>query len=124
MRLTKRHSGHKLGFDLFKFGKVGHKSHHNTNKNSTKQSRKMKPRKQLTYLGILFLMVSNLCSAQELEQQFQHLLDSTYQANPDAVGIMIHVESPDNNISRTSAVGYSNKDTKQKIDKDQPDYLN
>lgn len=71
----------------------------------------MKPRKQLTSLGILFLIVSNICNAQELEQQFQHVLDSTYQANQDAVGIMIHVESPDNNVSWTAAVGYSNKET-------------
>ncbi|KGL63501.1 D-alanyl-D-alanine carboxypeptidase [Polaribacter sp. Hel1_85] len=47
-------------------------------------------------------------------------MDSTYQANRDAIGIMIHVESPNKNISWTSAVGYSNKNTKEKINKDQP----
>ncbi len=80
----------------------------------------MKNRARITFLGIIILLVSNACNAQKLERQFQHLLDSTFQANQDAIGIMIHVESPDKNISWTSAVGYSNKDTNEKLDKNQP----
>ncbi len=69
---------------------------------------------------IVTAFVSNLSNAQEFEQKFQFVLDSTYQMNKDAIGIMIHVESPNNNVSWTSAVGYSNKKRKEKINKDQP----
>ena len=80
----------------------------------------MKTYKHIKYFGILFLLLSNICNAQEVEKKFQQILDSTYQKNPDAIGIMIHVESPNKNISWTSAVGYSNKDTKEKINQNQP----
>ena len=76
--------------------------------------------KNITIFGVLILSIFNTCNAQEIEKKLQHILDSTYQANQDAVGLMIHVESPNKNISWTSAVGFSNKDTKEKIDKDQP----
>ena len=80
----------------------------------------MKHRKHIKYFGVLILLVSNICNAQEIEKKFQKVLDSTFKANQDAIGIMIHVESPDKNISWTSAIGYSNKETKEKINKDQP----
>lgn len=80
----------------------------------------MKHRKYIITFGIILFLISNLCNAQDVEQKFQHLLDSTYQANRDAIGLMIHVESPDKNISWTYAVGFSNKDAKTKIDKNQP----
>ncbi len=77
-------------------------------------------RKCINFLALLTLLLSNICNAQEIEQKFQSILDSTYQVNKDAVGIMIHVESPDKNISWTSAVGFSNKKTKEEINKNQP----
>ena len=80
----------------------------------------MKYLKRLTYFIIFLLFVSNICNGQLLEQKLQQVLDSTYQANQDAVGIMIHVESPNKNISWTSAVGFSNKETSEKINKNQP----
>ena len=80
----------------------------------------MKYRKPFKYLGILFLAVSNICTAQTLEQKFQFILDTTYQANKEAIGFMVHVESPNKNISWTSAVGFSNKDRNEKLNKNQP----
>lgn len=80
----------------------------------------MKYRKQLKYLGFLLLALSNICNAQTLEQELQFILDTTYQANKDAVGFMIHIESPSKNISWTSAVGFSSKDTNEKLNKNQP----
>lgn len=73
-----------------------------------------------SYLLFLLCCISTYLYAQQPEQQFQYVLDSTYQANQDAIGIMIHVESPDKNISWTYAVGYSDKDKKEKINKNQP----
>ena len=80
----------------------------------------MKKRTHITFLGIIILLFSCVCNAQEFEQKFQFILDSAYQTNKDAVGFMIHVESPDKNISWTSAVGFSNKDATKKLNKNQP----
>lgn len=73
----------------------------------------------LTLLLFLFLNPS-LIFTQSLEQKFQLVLDSFYQAEPEAVGIMIHVEAPDKNISWTSAVGVSDKNENDKINQHQP----
>ena len=50
----------------------------------------------------------------------QSTIDSIYSANPKSVGIMIHIESPINNLSWSSSIGYSNKDQKTKLSSDQP----
>ncbi|MEO8254761.1 MAG: serine hydrolase domain-containing protein [Flavobacterium sp.] len=80
----------------------------------------MKKQKLINYLGTLFLSISSISYAQNIELQFKNILDSTYQTNQDAVGIMIHVEAPDYKISWTYATGFSDKDKKEKINKDQP----
>lgn len=72
------------------------------------------------FLIALFLTLSTGVTAQSVEKKFQQVLDSVYKANKDAVGIMIHVESPDKNISWTSAVGYANKETQEAINENQP----
>ncbi len=75
---------------------------------------------RLLFIVIIFLGIVQINFAQDLEQQFQAILDSNYQAHKNAVGFMIHVESPDNNISWTSAVGFTDKEESMKLDKDQP----
>lgn len=80
----------------------------------------MRNRIYMAFLGIIILLIPNICSAQEIEQEFQTILDSTYQANKEAVGIMIHVESPNKSISWTSSVGFSNKEMTKKLNKNQP----
>ncbi|MFA6150255.1 MAG: serine hydrolase domain-containing protein [Chitinophagaceae bacterium] len=75
------------------------------------------PKITLVMLCILTCMFSY---AQNPEQSFQQVLDSIYQVNKDAVGIMIHVEAPDKKISWSSAAGFSNKLSGEKINKDQP----
>lgn len=72
------------------------------------------------FLITLLLALSAGVTAQSVENKFQQVLDSVYNANKDAVGIMIHVESPDKNISWTSAVGYANKETQEAINENQP----
>lgn len=67
-----------------------------------------------------FVMFSMLGNAQTLETQFQHILDSVYLENDSAVGVFIHVEAPDQEISWTSAVGISDKISKQNVNKNQP----
>ena len=55
-----------------------------------------------------------------LYAQCQDTIDSIYTANPASIGIMVHVESPKNNISWSCSSGYSNKDLKTKLYADQP----
>jgi len=75
----------------------------------------------LKVVGIITIgLISNFCTAQEFELKFQSILDSTYQVNKDAVGILIHIESPNKNFSWTSAVGFSNKQTEEQLNKNQP----
>ena len=54
------------------------------------------------------------------EARFQSVIDSTFQGHPKAVGIMVHVEAPDQNISWSGAVGYSNWEKSVQIDAEQP----
>lgn len=77
----------------------------------------MKKHHVLFFLLIIFPI---LLQAQSLEDQFQQLLDSVYTANKDAVGVLVHVESPDNGISWTSAAGLSNRSTQEILHQDQP----
>lgn len=80
----------------------------------------MKNTSRINFLIIIITLLINLCNAQEFELKFQSILDSAYIVNKDAVGIIIHVESPDKNISWTSSVGFSNRDTKEKLYENQP----
>lgn len=69
---------------------------------------------------LLLLLSSVVGKAQTLEQEFQEVLDSLYKSTPESIGIMVHVESPDNHLSWTSAVGVSNRETKNLLHKNQP----
>lgn len=70
-----------------------------------------------SFSGLLFLLFAiNHASAQTAEARLRHLLDSCYAANPDAVGIMVHVESPAHKISWSYNVGYADKESHQKIE--------
>lgn len=80
----------------------------------------MQRQKLITYLGVLFLFISSISYGQQNELKFKKILDSTYDKNQDAIGIMIHVEAPHENISWTYAVGSADKYGKEKIDKNQP----
>ena len=71
-------------------------------------------------LVLIPLFATNFCNAQKLEKKFQFVLDSIYQTNKDAIGFMVHVESPDKDISWTSSVGLSGKNTTEKLHKNQP----
>ncbi|MFD2201255.1 serine hydrolase domain-containing protein [Shivajiella indica] len=55
-----------------------------------------------------------------IEYNLESLLDSIYQAHPNGVGFILHVEVPEKNISWSGAVGYTNRETKELLQKDQP----
>jgi D-alanyl-D-alanine carboxypeptidase len=78
----------------------------------------MKYKFKVTFIALLFL---NICApAQSVETRFQSVIDSIYNANPSSVGILVHVESPENGVSFTGASGSPYKDATTKLEPDQP----
>jgi D-alanyl-D-alanine carboxypeptidase len=73
----------------------------------------------LSFISILLLFVGCV-KHQQKENAFQAILESTFQNHPDAIGIMIHVEAPDQSISWSGAIGYSNWEKTDSIEADQP----
>jgi len=59
-------------------------------------------------------------TSQQIEDEFQNVVDSVYGANPESLGVMVHVESPDWNVSWSYAAGVTERNTGQTLDKDQP----
>ena len=66
------------------------------------------------------LLIVGCVKHQQKENAFQAILESTFQNHPDAIGIMIHVEAPDQSISWSGAIGYSNWEKTDSIEADQP----
>jgi len=77
-------------------------------------------RNKLCSIFALLILISLPSQSQSLDSKIQALLDSTMSANPDAVGIMVHVEAPDRSLSFTGATGSAGKGKKQPIDPLQP----
>ncbi len=74
-----------------------------------------------TWLIIFFLLnVNGLFAQSNIELRLQAAIDSIYTAHPDAIGIMVHVETPEKGISWSGASGYSNKESKTMLDPKQP----
>lgn len=75
---------------------------------------------KLQFMVSLLLLIPLLTDAQTLENKFDKLVDSIYNSNKDALGILIHVESPDNNVSWTKAVGFSDSSKTAPLESNQP----
>ena len=75
---------------------------------------------------ILLLLVAFFACQQKsnkinpIEAQLASILDSIYTKHPKGVGFILHVEAPDHQISWSGAAGYSNRETKELLEKDQP----
>jgi D-alanyl-D-alanine carboxypeptidase len=54
------------------------------------------------------------------EADFQLILESIYKKHPETIGLMIHVEAPEQSISWSGAVGYSDWEKTKLIEADQP----
>lgn len=67
----------------------------------------------------VLLLVGTTLSGQKLEVKFQETLDSIYKTTPKSIGIMAHVESPEQNISWSGAVGYPDKNNSRKLEPDE-----
>ena len=76
--------------------------------------------KTIGYLTLSLFFAFQTNNAQNLASKFQAILDSTYNANKDVVGILMHIESSGDNISWSGAAGFSDKTTHEKLHKNQP----
>ncbi|MEL6822725.1 MAG: serine hydrolase domain-containing protein, partial [Calditrichota bacterium] len=79
--------------------------------------------KSSTLKSVLILVTGiflNTSLSQSLDSKIQTLLNSTMAANPEAIGIMIHVEAPDYSLSFTGTAGSAEKGKSQPIDPLQP----
>lgn len=72
---------------------------------------------------ILSLFLPFLAYSQTLEKRFQTLIDSVYMANQDAIGIIVHVESPDFDFSWTYTVGHHDRYRNKTLYVEQPHLL-
>jgi D-alanyl-D-alanine carboxypeptidase len=73
-------------------------------------------------VAILFVCQLTGCKGKKSEDVFtaQNLLDRYYADHPEMIGLMVHVEAPDKNISWSGAVGLTNKNDTILIQPDQP----
>jgi len=78
----------------------------------------MKQRFIIILAGFLFL--TTWTHAQSIETKFQSVIDSIRIANPSSLGIMLHVEAPEKGISWSGTSGYSEKNTQEELEPDQP----
>ena len=69
---------------------------------------------------LVLISFSTSFFGQAREARFQRIIDSTYQANSESNGIMVHVESPNNGVSWSGAAGYADKSNQESIEPDQP----
>jgi len=70
---------------------------------------------------ILTILFSFSCTNKSSKERvFQDIIETTLVKHPKAIGIMVHVEAPDQSISWSGSVGYSNWDKTQIIETDQP----
>ncbi|MFK7969997.1 MAG: serine hydrolase domain-containing protein [Bacteroidia bacterium] len=84
----------------------------------------------MKHLSILFLITliwscdKPAPSAESRDTKvFQTVLDSIYQQHPDAVGILAHIEAPDQQLSWSGAAGFSDKSKAKALEVDQPALL-
>jgi len=71
-------------------------------------------------LGLSLLLSSSIVSAQDIGSTLQDVLDSIYEQHPLSIGLLIHIESPDLDISWSGASGYDSKDRTAALQSDQP----
>jgi len=77
--------------------------------------------KGFTFFCVLLLLaINSVATAQTTIENVKHFVDSIYAANPQAVGFMLHIEAPKRHLSWSYAVGYANRDTKQKLSTGDP----
>lgn len=63
---------------------------------------------------------SSVSKTKEIYERYQGVIDSIYKVNPATNGIMVHIEVPQQCISWSGCVGYSDKKEKTALTPDEP----
>jgi D-alanyl-D-alanine carboxypeptidase len=71
-------------------------------------------------LLILISLLLPLLGSAQLQTVFQHKVDSIYEKHRDAIGIVVHVESPSQHISWSYAKGVADTQSNAVLDSKQP----
>jgi len=75
---------------------------------------------------LLFVLISSCATKRTITnnntllKEVEAKIDSIYKKNPETIGLLVHIEAPDKNISWTKTVGYSDKVAETPINKNQP----
>jgi D-alanyl-D-alanine carboxypeptidase len=79
-----------------------------------------KMKKPITLCIVTLLFLAGCAPSPSLESRFQSYIDSLYSANPESVGIMVHVEAPTHGISWSGASGFADREARTALEADQP----
>ena len=60
--------------------------------------------KKYVVLLVVALIANPLFAQLDIEKSLQETIDAIYESNPASIGVMVHVESPDNGISGVGRV--------------------
>lgn len=73
-------------------------------------------------VALIFVVQLTGCQDKNSKDVFtaQDLLEKYYANHPEMIGLMVHIEAPDKNISWSGAVGLANKNDTIQIQPDQP----
>lgn len=75
--------------------------------------------KILSSIACVLMLFSYKGMTQSLEGHFQKSLDSLFDINQDATGVLMHIEAPNQGISWTSAIGIADRKKETTLSKDQ-----
>lgn len=76
-------------------------------------------------LGVIFFLMLLVACEQPIarEKIFDHILTETLAENPDAIGILAHIEAPNQQLSWSGAAGFSDWGKSEVLDANQPALL-
>lgn len=77
-------------------------------------------KKHWNFLVLVLLTNSLFSQVNRIEQNLQNSINSIYQLNPKAIGILVHVEAPNTGVSWSGAAGYSDSNKKTPLKADEP----
>ncbi|ASK29232.1 hypothetical protein CEY12_03540 [Chryseobacterium sp. T16E-39] len=75
---------------------------------------------RLLFLSVLILILPSNGYAQNTELAFQKIVDSSFLAHPETIGLLVHIESPHQNISWSYTTGKNGINNNEKLNSGQP----
>lgn len=75
---------------------------------------------KFSLIALAIFFAQHLSAQTDLEATLQLAIDTIFAAHPETVGIMVHVEAPEKEVSWSGASGYSDQKLKTKVAPNQP----